>query len=99
MAGLDFALGPSYEVVLVGEPGKDDITNMIYSIRKEYFPSKVVLFKNITDESKQLEQIAPYSKSHIQLKGKATAYVCKNYVCNLPTNDTKKMISLLKSES
>ena len=99
MAGLDFALGPSYEVVLVGEPGKDDITNMIYSIRKEYFPSKVVLFKNITDESKQLEQIAPYSKGHIQLKGKATAYVCKNYVCNLPTNDTKKMISLLKSES
>jgi uncharacterized protein YyaL (SSP411 family) len=99
MAGLDFALGPSYEVVLVGRPNEDDTANMIDSIRKEYFPSKVVLFKNITDDSNALEQIAPYSKSHIQLKGKATAYVCKNYICNLPTSDAQKMISLLKSDS
>ncbi|NIT13286.1 MAG: hypothetical protein GTN99_03295 [Candidatus Dadabacteria bacterium] len=72
---------------------------MIDSLRKEYFPSKVVLLKNILDSSNELDQIAPYSKSHIQLKGKATAYVCKNYICNLPTTDVNKMLSLLKTDT
>ncbi len=97
MAGLDFALGPSFEVVLVGTPGKADTNNMIDSLRKEYFPNKVVLFKNVADDTQQLSKIAPYSKSHIQVKGKATAYVCKNYICNLPTTDSQKMVSLLKN--
>ncbi len=97
MAGLDFAMGPSFEVVLVGKTGDEHTIKMVDSLRSEYFPSKVVLFKNVTDESKQLDKIAPFSKSHIQLEGKATAYVCKNYICNLPTNDAQKMLSLLKN--
>jgi len=32
-------------------------------------------------------------------KGKATAYVCQNYQCRLPTTDTRQMLELLDEAS
>lgn len=99
LSSLDFALGPSYEVVIVGKSDNEDTIKMLDAINKQYFPSKVVLFKDTNVNNDELENMAKYTKSHKKIKNKATAYVCKNYVCNLPTNDIEKMISLLEGSS
>jgi hypothetical protein len=97
MTGLDFGLGPSYEVVIVGNPKTEDTKATIDAVRNTYNPNKVVLFKNTTDDSELIE-IAPFTKGQSSLDGKATAYVCLNHVCNLPTTEIKKMTELLKPE-
>jgi len=93
MMGLDFGLGPSYEVVIVGDPEAEGTKAMIDAVRKNYNPSKVVLTK--TTDSDEITEIAGFTKSQFSIDGKATAYVCLNQICNLPTTEVNKMLELL----
>lgn len=93
MIGLDFGLGPSYEVVIVGDPEAQDTKAMIDAVRKNYNPSKVVLTKGT--DSDEIIEIAGFTKSQSSIDGKATAYVCLNQICNLPTTNMNKMLELL----
>ena len=97
MTGLDFGLGPSYELVIVGNPKDTDTIAMIEAIRKTYNPSKVVLLKG-TDENSEIAEIAEFTKGQQAIEGKATAYVCLDHVCNLPTTEISKMLELLSPE-
>ena len=98
MMGLDFGLGPSYEVVIVGDPESEDTKSMIEAIRKSYSPSKVVLLRG-KEENAEIIEFADFTKGQSSIDGKATAYVCLNHVCNLPTTDVSKMIELLSPDN
>lgn len=97
LAGLDFGLGPSYEVIIVGN--REDSSEMLKTAQQLYFPSKVILFKDTALEADELMEYAEFIKSYKVLNDKPTAYVCKNYICNLPTNDVGKMRSYLNNKS
>ena len=96
MMGLDFGLGPSYEVVIVGDPEAQDTKTMIDAVRKNYSPSKVVLTK--ASDIDEITEIAGFTKSQSSIDGKATAYVCLNQICNLPTTDINKMLESISPE-
>jgi uncharacterized protein YyaL (SSP411 family) len=97
MTGLDFGLGPSYEVVIVGDPDAEDTKAMLEAIRKTYSPNKVVLLRG-TEKNSEITAIAEFTKGQTTIEGKATAFVCLNHVCNLPTTDVNKMLELLTPE-
>ncbi len=97
MTGLDFGIGPSFEVVIVGDPGAEDTKAMIEAVRKTYRPNKVVLLRG-TEKNSEITEIAEFTKGQSSLDGKATAYVCLNHVCNLPTTDVNEMVELLTPE-
>ena len=96
MTALDFAIGPSYEVVISGEKTSQDTMKLIKTIRDHYIPNKVVILNDKNDIA--ISQIAPYTKSQKPINGKATAYVCQNFICNLPTSDADKMVELLNKK-
>jgi hypothetical protein len=98
MIALDFALGPSSEVVVVGNPQKEDTANMLKTLRSKFVPRKVVILRSSTEESPEITEIAKFTKSLQAQEGKATAFVCRNYVCNLPTTDVQAMIELLNGQ-
>ncbi len=95
LLGLDFAAGPSYEVVIAGEKGKADTQSMVAALNKPFIPNKVVLFRPDGEAEPLITKIASYTDSQKSLDGEATAYVCKNFVCSFPTTDIEKMLSLL----
>ena len=94
MVGVNFGVGPSYEVVIVGEPKAEDTQAMLTALRAEFIPNKVVLLRPPA-ESPEIIRLAEFTKYHIRLHDQATAYVCLNYFCELPTNDVNKMLDLL----
>ena len=98
LSGLDFGIGPSYEVVLVGDPGKEDTITMLKALNGDYTPNKVVLLREPGDDP-DITAIAEFTKGQAQLNSEATAYVCLNYVCKLPTTDADKMLELLTAEN
>ena len=98
MMGLDFGLGPSYEVVIVGDLEAENTKSMIEAIRKSYSPSKVVLLRG-KEENAEIIEFADFTKAQSSIDGKATAYVCLNHVCNLPTTDVNKMLELLSPDN
>lgn len=93
LSGLVFGMGPSYEVVIVGEKDSNDTRQMLDALRKLYVPEKVVLLKPLSGKS-DITSIAEYTESQRAIDGKATAYVCQNFICDLPTNSVDKMVEL-----
>jgi uncharacterized protein YyaL (SSP411 family) len=97
MVALDFAIGPCYEVIIVGDPQADDTREMVDAIRRRFIPNKVVMLRQIEQESAEIEHIAPFTKNLTSIDGKATAYVCLSHTCKRPTTDTRTMLELLNS--
>jgi len=95
LCALDFAVGPSFEVIVVGDKRSDDTQAMTNALNKIFVPNKVVVFKPTDEASPVIEDIADYTRAQSAIDGKATAYVCRNYACDLPTNDVKEMLGLL----
>ncbi len=93
LMAFDFELGPSHEVVLVGDLGDRNLQNMLEAIRSRFVPNKVVLYK--TSSSSELAAIAPYTESLAMRNGKATAYICSNFACSAPTNEVEEIIKQL----
>ncbi|MGB7291359.1 MAG: thioredoxin domain-containing protein [Thermodesulfobacteriota bacterium] len=94
-SALDFGLGPSYEVVIAGKSDAKDTEEMLNALSRRFIPNKVVLFRPTEEESPDITRIAEFTKGQTTINGKATAYVCKNYICDLPTNNINKMLELL----
>jgi len=95
LSALDFALGPSYEVVIVGKSNASDTRRMFRAVREKFLPNKVVLFRPDGEDAPEILQIAGYMRDQTAIRGKATAYVCQNNSCNLPTTDIDEMLEQL----
>jgi uncharacterized protein YyaL (SSP411 family) len=95
MTALDFSLGPSSQVVIVGNPRSDDTASMIRRLRGSFLPHKVVMLRSTEDQDPGIIRLAEYTRDLESIGGKATAYVCRDFRCDLPTTDEKQMLSLL----
>jgi uncharacterized protein YyaL (SSP411 family) len=97
LVALDFAIGPSYEVIVAGSLQAQDTKEMLQSLRSRFLPNKVVLLVPSPGED-EIAKIAPYAKGISAIEGQATAYVCSHYRCNAPTTDINTMLKLLHSK-
>jgi len=97
MVALDFALGLTYEVVLAGDPKAEDMKEMLEAIQARYIPNKVLILRPVDQESPKINHIAPFTKDLVSINGKATAYVCLNHSCQLPTTDVNTMLGFFNS--
>jgi uncharacterized protein YyaL (SSP411 family) len=95
LVAVEFALGPSHEVVVAGKSTGEDTQSMIHELRRHFLPNKIVVFRGTDERPSEIEAVADYTKQHLSLDGKATAYVCVNYSCEIPTTDASRMLELL----
>jgi uncharacterized protein YyaL (SSP411 family) len=84
LLGVDFALGPVYNVTLVGDLNDEGLLNLLKTLRVSYFPRMVVSLKPAGKTGLGYEQI----------EGKATAYVCRDQTCLPPMNKPLEMLKL-----
>jgi len=97
LIALDFAIGPSKEIVLVGEKDDPQTQEMLQILYSRFIPNKVVILKPASDEAaKDIIDLVPFVENQKTFGGKTTAYVCTNYNCKFPTNDVKKFEELLR---
>jgi uncharacterized protein YyaL (SSP411 family) len=99
MTAVDFALGPTYEIVIVGNPEKNDTKAMQRALNEKYLPNKVLLQFPTPGTAADIVRLAPFLKDYKAIDGKATAYVCRNHQCQLPTTQTTEMLRLLNVKS
>jgi uncharacterized protein YyaL (SSP411 family) len=95
MVALDFGIGPCYEVVIAGNTQAEDTKAMVRALSTHFLPNKVVLLNPSGRESTEITKLAKFIKNQSSIGSRATAYVCMNYNCKLPTTDINKMLELL----
>ena len=92
---LDFALGPSREIVVAADSSAPGVESLLREIFRPFIPNKVVAFHPSGKEGKSIEKLAPYLKEQTPVHEKPTVYVCENYACNLPATSAEELRSLL----
>jgi len=95
LSAVDFAVGPSYEVVIAGNTGAPDTKEMIEALNKKFIPGKVVIFRTVGGETPEIDDLCPFAVNHGTIDGKATAYVCSGFSCHRPTTEIDAMLSLI----
>jgi uncharacterized protein YyaL (SSP411 family) len=95
MVALDFGIGPSYEVVIAGDEDAADTRAMAEALRTRFLPNKVMLLNPSDRESTKIAGLAQFTENQSSIGGRATAFVCLNHNCRLPTTDISKMLELL----
>ncbi|HCU37235.1 MAG TPA: thioredoxin domain-containing protein [Armatimonadetes bacterium] len=87
LCAVDFALGLTQEVVIAGDPAAEDTQAMLAPLRSAFVPAAVVLLKSPGGETPPMSEIAPFTADYAPVSGRATAYVCTNNTCEMPTTD------------
>lgn len=95
LVALDFVLGPSHEVVIVGMPGADDTGAMLRAVRRTFLPNKVLVFRPSGEEAPAIARLAPYTAAQRAIEGRATAYACRGGACERPTTEPAELLALL----
>jgi hypothetical protein len=87
LSAADFALGPTYEVAVVGEAGHPQTAALLRTLWKRYRPRLAVAVSAYPPASG-----SPALLNDRPLKGGLpSAYVCQGFVCLQPTNSTEEM--------
>lgn len=95
LLALDFAIGPSYEVVIAGSLKQAETRKLLQLLRSRFLPNKVVLLRDADQERPALSRIAPFTEHMTPVNGKPAAYICSNFTCAAPTTDAETMLMLL----
>jgi uncharacterized protein YyaL (SSP411 family) len=95
LVGLDFAIGPSYEVLLEGADEAPKTKDMIEALRSDFLPNIIVHLNSNLKPKGDTILIPDPSKQQAGQEKDTIAYVCVNYSCQKPTSDINEMLRLL----
>jgi uncharacterized protein YyaL (SSP411 family) len=96
LVAIDFAIGPSYSLVIGGNQNAEDTKEMVKVINATYVPTKVFILRNTEQRSPEIDNLSNFVQFFDNLEGKATAYVCINKTCKPPTHEVDKILEYLE---
>ncbi len=94
-SALDFRLAQTKQILIAGDPASQDTHELLRQVNTRFLPNKILLLADGGTGQKQLVRWLPFVAGAHRIKDRATAYVCENYVCKLPTADPDVMARLL----
>ena len=62
MVAVDFAAGPPCEVVIAGDSQAEDTKTMLQTLRSQFQPNKVVLFRPVEEQSPEIDRISGFTE-------------------------------------
>jgi uncharacterized protein YyaL (SSP411 family) len=92
LCALDAALAKPRQIVLAG-PNPEPLLRAVHA---RFLPNKIVLRADGGAGQAWLGQRLEFLRTVAPLDGQATAYVCEDFVCQLPTSDPAKVRELLR---
>jgi uncharacterized protein YyaL (SSP411 family) len=95
LVALDGVLSKPAQIVIAGKPGAADTEALLKIVRSHARPNQVVLLADGGPGQKFLAGHAEFYQAISAINGKATAYVCENFVCQLPISDPAKLVRML----
>jgi uncharacterized protein YyaL (SSP411 family) len=95
LAACEFLRSEPRQIVLIGEKADAGMRDMLRAIWSRFVPHKMVLLVDTDQMRRGLAGWIPTIAEMHKLDGRATAYVCQDYACQLPVNETADLARLL----
>jgi len=93
---VDFLVHPPKEIAIVGRRGSEDAQKLLRTIHEHYIPNRVIAFIDpAQDDAQSLMEKIPILSGRKMIEGRATAYVCANYTCQLPMTTAEALLKQL----
>jgi len=96
VAAFAFSRSKPKQVIIAGEEKKKSTREMIAAVHRHFSPERIVLLAGNEESRQFLSRLLPVVKDMAPLNGQATAYVCENYACQMPTADVQQLTELLQ---
>jgi uncharacterized protein len=93
IGALDFAISPSKEIAIAGDPQQPGSRALLEVVNNRYLPNSVLACAS--PENSEAIQSIPLLADRPMKAGKATAYVCQNFACLAPVNTPEELEHLL----
>jgi uncharacterized protein len=94
-SALDFRLAQTKQILIAGDPSSQDTRDLLRQVNTRFLPNKILLLADGGTGQQQLARWLPFVAGAHRMKDRATAYICKNYVCKVPTSDPQVMARIL----
>jgi uncharacterized protein YyaL (SSP411 family) len=95
LVAYDFSISKAKQIVLVGERDAPDMRELRAAFYSRFVPHGIVVLVNAASRQ-ALARYIPTVADMTAIGGRATAYVCENYTCQLPTSDVAAFGQLLQ---
>jgi uncharacterized protein YyaL (SSP411 family) len=96
LTACEFLLGEPREIILVGRRDSVEMRALLRELHTRFVPSRVLLMIDSTETRQALAAAIPSVASMNPVEGRASAYVCRNYTCQLPVSEPAKFAELIQ---
>ncbi|MBI5771219.1 MAG: thioredoxin domain-containing protein [Verrucomicrobia bacterium] len=98
LVAADWWWGAPKQIVIAGRLNTADTHALLAELQRQFVPKKVVVLADGGEGQQFFARQVPFFHDLPANDGRATAYVCENYVCQLPTTSTAKFAELLAAK-
>lgn len=91
LVAYNYLLAYPWQIVIAGRRGQSDTEKMLEILGKKFLPHTAIIF---ADEQKkeELSDLLPSAFTELEmLEDRATAYICKDFSCQVPIDDTTEL--------
>ncbi|MBI1936921.1 MAG: thioredoxin domain-containing protein [Ignavibacteriales bacterium] len=99
LAALDFSLSKPKQIIIAGSIDDNHTKELLNEVHSHFVPNKIILLVDKNNGQKKIASFIPFVESIEMINGIATAYICENYACKLPTTNTDVVAKLLNEKS
>jgi len=99
LMNVDSLIHPTKEIAIVGQKDSEDTKKLLKAIHSRFIPNRVIaLLDPSSMDAEELANKIPLLSGRTLIEGKATAYVCENFTCQLPVTTPNELIKQLFSK-
>ncbi len=96
LCAIDASLAKPRQIVIAGPRDSDETRALLREVHAHFLPNKLLLLADATAGQHWLAERLEFLQTVAPLDGHPAAYVCENFVCQLPTADPSKLRELLQ---
>ena len=95
LVALDASASSARQVVIAGKPDAADTSALLREVNRRFQPNAILILADGGSGQAFFTQKIEFFKDVHPIDDKATAYICQNFVCQLPTSDLAVISRLL----
>ena len=99
VSALSARLTKPKQIIIAGNRSSEDTERLLSLVHERYLPDRILILADGTADQDRLSEWVPLLEFVSPIEGRATAYVCENFVCRLPSNDPQVVAEQLDGAS